>query len=248
MQSVDDQSLRSKYDLASVGYSFVPAEDLTLPADALRHHRSLAAEWNDLQTDNYLKDGATFRERRFGRYAFWPREGKAKLLKHRPYYQSPQANAYAGGIHRVVAPLTRSFVDNPLVDRFIRFDFERFPVDERWMDGPWEVACHLFRIIGTTSRFGEPTPEGIHRYEIDFGAMHLMARINVQGGHSLIHDEDGAIRRELCLERNLDTLYWADQSILHSVTPITPAQPDSPAIRDILILGYRHDPSVVEHA
>ncbi|MEU6169609.1 2OG-Fe dioxygenase family protein [Streptomyces tanashiensis] len=226
------------------GYALVRGADLAVDPAARAARPALADEWNRLEPDRYLKDGATFRERRYARFRYLPRTRAVQLLTHRAYFQSTEANRYAGGIHREVAPVTRTSVANPLLGELIRFDFSRFPVDEEALDHPWEVACHQFRTRATAREAGEPTPEGIHRDEIDFGAIHLMDRVNTRGGDSRVHSETGDVIAEFRLEDPLDTMFWSDRDVLHSVSPTAPVDPGRPATRDILILGFTCSPGL----
>ncbi|MEU3429818.1 2OG-Fe dioxygenase family protein [Streptomyces gardneri] len=226
------------------GYALVRGADLDVDPAARDAQGALADEWNRLEPDRYLKNGASFRERRYDRFRYLPRTRAVQLLAHRPYFQSPEANRYAGGIHREVAPLTRGSVANALLNELIRFDFSQFPVDEDSLDHPWEVDCHQFRTRATAREAGEPTPEGIHRDEIDFGAIHLMERANTRGGDSRVHSESGDVLAEFRLEDPLDTMFWADRDVLHSVTPTAPVDPGRPATRDILILGFTCSPGL----
>jgi hypothetical protein len=230
------------------GYCLVRAKDLSIDLSVDDKEAGLASEWSNLKVDNYLRNGGRFRERRYGRYRYVPRLDTIHLLTHRPYFQSETANSYAGGIERIVEPLTESSVHNPLMNALIRFNFAQFPVaaDDPRRDDPWEVACHQFRIIATPDEIGEPTPEGIHRDEIDYGAIHLISRTNVVGGNSLVYDNGKNLIADFVLESPWDTLFWADQQVLHSVTPIAPANPAERAVRDILILGYRCSPGLRE--
>ena len=230
--------------LRETGYCLVRGDDLDIDRTDLRNENAFVAEWDDLHRDNYLKNGARFRERRYGRFRYVPNERTVQLLPHQPYFQSEEANSYAGGIHRVVAPLTPSTVRNVLMNHLIETDFARFPIDadDDRRNRAWEVACHQFRIIARPGEVGEPTPEGIHRDEIDYGAIHLISRSDAAGGHSRVYDNGKNLLAELVLESRWDTLYWADRQVLHSVTPITPVGAAERAVRDILILGYTCDP------
>lgn len=234
-----------KEQLLKRGYSLVRSADLELEPAVRRYEDALAAEWNQLELDNYLK-GARFRERRYGCYCYVPAKRSIRLLPHQPYYQSERANAYAGGIHRIVAPLAESSVHNPLLNALIEFNYSQFPVPAELDRDAWEVACHQFRIIARADEAGQPTPEGIHRDEIDFGAIHLLSRSNAEGGYSQVYDNDRVLVAEFCLDAPMDTMFWADRDVLHSVTPITVRDPDRPAIRDILILGYKRMPELAE--
>ena len=108
-------------DLRSKGCCFVPGAGLQIGQKAYQSAAELATEWENLEPDKYLKNGARFRERRYGRFYYVPRTNSIQLLKHRPYFQSKDANAYAGGIHREVAPLTESSVESPLMTTLIAF-------------------------------------------------------------------------------------------------------------------------------
>src|SRR6266487_56987 len=128
----------------------------------------------------------------------------------------------------------------------IRFDFSQFPVAPHQLGQPWDVQCHKFRIIGSAAELGEPTPEGPHRDEVDFGAIHLMSRSNVTGGHSQVYSPDKELLAEFCLTGTMDTMFWADEMVLHAVTPIAALDGDRQAVRDVLILGYKCSPSLGE--
>ncbi|MFD3875573.1 2OG-Fe dioxygenase family protein [Streptomyces sp. NPDC058623] len=236
----------AREELRTNGYSLMPADRLVIDTELRQHVKELAAEWENLETDQYLKGGSRFRERRYDRFLFVPRTGEVRLRPHRPYFQSMGANDYAGGIDRDVAPLSRTTLANPLLTRLLRSDFETFPVPEdAWRDDPWDVQCHQFRIISTPDETGEPTPEGPHRDEVDFGVIHLMGRFNARGGESQVYDLDRELVTEFCLTEQMDTMYWADAQVLHAVRPILPVDPAKAAVRDVLIMGYRHAPELL---
>ncbi|MEU8797491.1 2OG-Fe dioxygenase family protein [Spirillospora sp. NPDC048819] len=233
-------------DLHTKGYSLVRGVDLPIDEPMRRHAGALAATWENLVTDPYLKDGARFRERRYDRFYYLPRDHRIQLRPHQAYFQSTDANEYAGGIAREIAPLTAAVLNNPLLEFLIEFNFARFPVTPDRVGLPWDVQCHQFRILGVPSEVGEPTPEGPHRDEVDFGAIHLMSRTNAEGGRSQAYRDPTRLLDEFCLIEPMDTMYWADQKVLHAVTPITPLYPGLPAIRDVLILGYKCSPGLRE--
>ena len=232
-------TLSAQNALKEAGFAFLENASLSVAqqTNAL-HSNALAEQWNDLEPDYYLRGNATFRKRRYGRFAFQPGLRSIKLLPHKPYYQSRAANCYAGGVERVLAPLTPEFLNNPFLQALIEYDYSIFPTTPLQDRGWWVIACHQFRIVGTADADGKPTPEGVHRDEIDFGAMHLMGRENVSGGHSRIHFNDRRIKAEVVMRNHLDTLFWNDRMILHSATPIKPVNPAADAVRDILVLGF----------
>ncbi|MDH2428353.1 2OG-Fe dioxygenase family protein [Sphaerisporangium sp. TRM90804] len=233
-------------DLRAQGYSLVRAADLPIDPALRRHATALAGEWDHLETDKYLKDGARFRERRYDRFYYLPKDGTIRLRPHRPYFQSMTANEYAGGIARSVAQLTESTLANPLLPALLEFDFAQFPVTLEQLEHPWDVQCHQFRIISTPEELGDPTPEGPHRDEVDFGAIHLMSRTNAAGGLSQVYTNGKELVTEFALDDLMDTMFWSDQQVLHAVTPIVAENPALRAVRDVLILGYKCTPGLRE--
>lgn len=231
--------LDAREELRTKGYALMTSEELPIDPSVRQYEAQLAKEWEDLEVDKYLQNGARFRERRYDRFHYVPSEETISLKPHQPYFQSSEVNNYGGGVQRDVAPLTRSTLDNPLLYELIRFDFAQFPVGSAQLDKPWDVQCHQFRIIGRSAELGEPTPEGPHRDEVHFGAIHLMSRTNAGGGVSQVYGQDRQLRAELCLMAPMDTMFWSDEMILHAVTPITVLDDEWPAIRDVLILGYK---------
>ncbi len=225
-------------DLRTKGYSLVAGIDLPIDPALREHEKALAAEWEKLETDKYLKEGARFRERRYSRFLYSPAENSVVLLPHRPYFQSTEINDYAGGVAREVAPLAGTTLVNPLFNSLIAMNYAAFPLAESDAHIHWEIQCHQFRIIARPGEIGEPTPEGVHRDEIDYGAIHLMSRSNVAGGASQVYSNDDELIEEFCLLERMDTMYWADQQVQHAVTPVTMVDTSMPAVRDILIFGF----------
>ncbi|GAA3458637.1 2OG-Fe dioxygenase family protein [Saccharothrix longispora] len=236
----------AREELRTRGYARVPAAELTIDPELRRFEADLAKEWENLEVDQYLKNGARFRERRYDRFRYVPATDSVRLRPHRPYFQSAEVNDYGGGIERSVPPLTASTVQNPLLQALIRWNFEHFPVEPEQLHQPWDVQCHQFRIIGRAEELGEPTPEGPHRDEVHFGAIHLMSRTNASGGFSQVYTKDQELVAEFQLQNTMDTMFWADEMILHAVTPITVVDDSTPAVRDVLIMGYRCDPTLGE--
>lgn len=236
----------TREELHTNGYSLVPAGHFVLAPELKPLVKELADEWERLEADQYLMNGARFRERRYDRFYFLPRTGEIRLRPHRPYYQSPGANDYAGGIQREVAPLSSATLANPLLTRLMRDDFAHFPLadDDTRLDEPWDVQCHQFRIISTPDEIGEPTPEGPHRDEVDYGVIHLMGRANTEGGQSQVYTPNKELLTEFTLTEQMDTMFWADQQILHAVQPTRATDHDKPATRDVLIMGYKHAPGL----
>ncbi|MFC8538949.1 2OG-Fe dioxygenase family protein [Streptomyces sp. NPDC057249] len=236
----------TREELRTNGYSLVPAGQFVLAPELQPLVKDLADEWERLEGDQYLMNGARFRERRYDRFYFLPRTGEIRLRPHRPYYQSPGANDYAGGIQREVAPLSSATLANPLLTRLMRDDFAHFPLaeDDTRLDEPWDVQCHQFRIVSSSGEIGEPTPEGPHRDEVDYGVIHLMGRANTEGGESQVFTPHKDLVTEFTLTEQMDTMFWADEQILHAVRPTRAADGSKPATRDVLIMGYKHTPGL----
>jgi hypothetical protein len=91
---------------------------------------------------------------------------------------------------------------------------------------------------------GEPTPEGIHHDENDFICMHLVKRQNSLGGINTVYDNDRSPLKSSTLNNPMDSVIIWDPRAMHSVSPITPRDPEQLAVRDMLLIGYTYQPEL----
>ena len=206
--------------------------------------QTLRADWDRLEPDAYLKGGATFRRRRYGRYYWAPAENELIGLAHAPYYQPESENGYAGGIERRWAPLDPQSARNPFLTQLVRRTFAELPLSEERRAGVWEVRIHQIRIVGDAKAPGEPTPEGVHQDGTDFLTLHLMRRENVEGAESSIYDLDMNLLFKWTMREPMDSFIIEDPRVFHGVTPIAPADGRGRAVRDLMGIDFIFSPSL----
>jgi hypothetical protein len=237
-----DRALRN--ELLIHKYALISAEELSVSSVLESDKKQLWTDWDHLEPDTYLQDGARFRLRRFGLFYFIPNLGEILPLRHAPYFQSAGINEYAGGLQRVFAPLRDATFANPFLHALIKFNFSHFPIDEQKGEEPWKIDMHQFRIVATHEEQGEPTPEGPHHDDDDFNAIHLVHRKNAGGGINTVYDNDLKPLMSDTLQHPLDSVIVWDPHVMHGVTPIHPVNLAEPAMRDVLVLGYNHRPDL----
>lgn len=225
-------------------YSVILGNDIKIPPELADDFRDIVESWETLEKDNYLKDDASFRLRRFGLFHLEPNSNELTPLPPAEYFQSTEINTYAGGVSREFSPLTKETFNNPFLHELIRFNFSQFPIDDEKKNNSWEVDVHQFRIVGTQAEVGEPTPEGIHHDDDDFNAIHLMNRQNAKGGVNTVYDNDKKPLASTTLVEPMDTVVVWDPHVMHGVSPIGPEDPANPAIRDVLVIGYNYKPDL----
>jgi hypothetical protein len=225
-------------ELARQGFSWIPWSAWSLGYDLEPHWQRLALDWDRLEPDRYLQDGAKFRLRRYGRFSWSPAQDALTPLPHEPYFQPEDENAYAGGVVRQLAPLLPGTPDNPFLHALVRATFACLPVAGRQRETAWEVRVHQIRIVASPGSPGLPAPEGIHQDGTDFLTLHLVRRRNVAGAESTVYDLE---RRPLCsytFREPLDSVILEDPRVLHGVTPVYPADGKGEAVRDLLGLDF----------
>ena len=229
--------------LRSRGFAVLAPEDVAAMAgvslDALH---ALAAGWNDLPPDEYLRDGGRYRQRRHACFVIG--SDGFEQAPHRAHYQPLDYNALHGGLQRWFAPISPETVAAPAWGRLLRALGDRLrevrPVDA------WYVEAHQFR-IDTADGIGRPTPEGAHRDGVDFVAVFIVARHAIRGGETRIFEADGPDGQRFTLTEPWSLLLLDDRRMIHETTPIQPDQPpeagagDGPGYRDTLVVTYRAD-------
>ena len=234
----------ARAEIARHGFVFLPGEAWTLSPQMQRAWEHLRDDWHHLELDRYLKDGATFRRRRYGRYYWSPVEDALLPLPNEAYFQPQDENNYAGGIVREFAPLRAESVHNPFLAELVRLTFGCLPLPIEKQGKIWEVRVHQIRIVASAHEMGEPTPEGIHQDGTDFLTLHLVRRDNVTGAESTIYDLDRRPIYSVTLREPLDSFIIEDPRVMHGVTPIHPVDPGSPGNRDLFGIDFIYSPTL----
>jgi len=192
----------------------------------------LARSWDDLPSDNYLRDGGNYRRRRHS--CFVVQGPRIESVPHRAHWQPLEYNALHGGMQRWFEPVLDQVLGQPAWNVLLR-----------WLAGvcsdlrgeqAWFVEAHQFR-IDTTEGIGRPTPEGAHRDGVDLVAVFLVARQDVKGGETRVFEADGPNGRRFTLAEPWSLLLLDDARVIHETTPI---QPDGEnPYRDTLVLTFR---------
>ena len=219
------------------GFSLVASQHLAAAAGvAASDVAPLAARWNDLPRDAYLRDGGRYRSRRHASYVQDIEGGTLVLAPHRAHWQPVDYNALHGGIERWFEPVAPDVETNTawrtLITGIGTLLASIKPVPR------WYIEAHQFR-IDTAEGIGRPTPEGAHRDGVDFVAVILVNRQGVKGGESRVFEADGPNGVRFTLTAPWSLLLLDDARVIHETTPI---QPDGEGgVRDTLVLTYRRD-------
>jgi hypothetical protein len=222
--------------ISATQYSFIP--------ELIESKQALWADWDDLEPDNYLKNGATFRLRRFAYFYFLPSCTDIQPLKQTHYFQASELNSYAGGIQRHLAYLKDSTLNNQFLHELINMNFKQFPLSGEMANNSWKVDIHQIRILASADEVGEPTPEGIHHDENEFVVMHLIKRHNILDGINTIYNNDKQPLESVTLNQPMDSLVVWDPHVMHGVSAIRPDNENEIAFRDILLIGYTYAPDL----
>jgi hypothetical protein len=233
-----------RHDLAGQGFAWIPGAAWSLGPRFDPHWKNLRHDWDGLELDRYLANGATFRRRRYGRF-FWSPDSQELLpLPREAYYQPEDENPYAGGMVREFAGLLAETVGNPFLPALVRSTFACLPVAGERKSRTWEVRIHQIRIVATPEQPGLPAPEGIHQDGTDFLTLHLVRRRNIAGGESTIYDLDRKPIQRFTMRETLDSMILEDSRIMHGVTPITPDDGRSTGTRDLLGVDFIYSPEL----
>jgi len=221
--------------------AFLPAIPQEEANEALRRDfADLVRHFECLPLDNYLRNGATFRYRRFGRYALRAAQPLARpdWLADRLYFQSESINNYAGGIQRRFEPLGDELAVNAYLLDLIVGLFNLMPLADRELHEHWEAGVHPTRVVGSASEAGYGAPEGLHQDGHVFASTVLIGRRNVNGGDSIFADPSKVIFWQRPLLNPGDAVLWRDAACWHDVTEILPESPHRSAVRDIVGISF----------
>ncbi len=190
--------------------------------------------WDDLPSDNYLKDGGHYRRRRHS--CFVVDGDRVTLAPHRAHWQPLEYNALHGGMQRWFEPMAAEMLARPAWQRLLVRLAELASAVRS--PQPWFVEAHQFR-IDTTDGIGRPTPEGAHRDGVDLVAVFMVARHGIKGAETRVFEADGPHGQRFTLSEPWSVLLLDDERVIHESTPIQPLEPGALGWRDTLVVTLR---------
>ncbi len=223
--------------LVDDGFALVDGEALgALTGASPSALEPLAATWNDLPPDRYLKDGGAYRQRRHASLVLT--DDRLDIAPPRAHWQPVEYNALHGGMRRWFEPVAPDVLADPRWGRLIA-GLGRVFADVRPVER-WYVEAHQFR-IDTANGIGRPTPEGAHRDGVDFVAVILVGRRGVKGGETRVFDANGPRGQRFTMTAPWTALLLDDARVIHETTPVQPIDDATAADgrRDTLVLTYR---------
>jgi hypothetical protein len=200
--------------------------------------RQFAASWQDLGEDQHMADGGRYRRRRYA--VFEINRGQIVRQPHQPHYQAKVYNRLNGGLKRWFEPVSAEIGQHPITLLLIRHLAPTFAemISASSDLVNWHVEMHQFRIEANANAQGLPTPEGAHRDGVDGAFVMLVCRSNVASGTTEIFDAQGARLGSFTLTDSGDAVFLDDARVFHGVTPVTPIDPQKPAVRDVLVMTF----------
>ena len=230
--------------LTQRGYAVLSPELVAHGAGcSLPELQALAASWNNLATDTYLKDGGRYRKRRHS--CFVVDGAELTQTPHRAHWQPVEYNALHGGMQRWFEPMSPEVVKAAAWQKLLLWlaavsSACAIAAGERQKPKPWFVEAHQFR-IDTTDGIGRPTPEGAHRDGVDFVAVFMVERAHIKGGETRVFDANGSSGERFTLTQPWSLLVLDDAKVIHESTPIQPldSTQNQGAHRDTLVVTLR---------
>jgi hypothetical protein len=220
--------------LQTQGYALLAPQDVAdLAGCSLAELGTLAASWDHLALDSYLKDGGRYRKRRHS--CFIQDGAQLTQAPHRAHWQPLEYNALHGGMHRMFEPVEPATAANPAWQKLLVAIGQACSAASG--QAHWHVEAHQFR-IDTEGGIGRPTPEGAHRDGVDYVAVLLVAREGIKGGETRVFEADGPNGKRFTMLEPWTLLLLDDARVIHETTPIQPLEPGR-GHRDTLVLTWR---------
>jgi hypothetical protein len=218
------------------GYLYQEAHDVFRESlISFQSYPEFSSFWNKLDNDNFMLDGGSYRQRKFGVFKYDPSSiNPLEYLGNDDFYQEKDTNILNGGIKRKFSGLDEDFASSDVLKKIISYDLSKLP--KRYLINILKINIHQIRINSTSSTTGNPTPEGIHQDGHDYVAQHLIAKHNVTGGESTIYDQRKQPLFSKTLSLPLQTIFVKDPKVFHGVSPITPEI--NSGYRDMLLIDF----------
>lgn len=223
----------AKHDFVHLSPDTFLGETDDLPQNELESFRE---SWNNLEVDQHMADGGTYRRRRHGTFSATRAGGRVAREAHQPHYQTRTFNDLNGGVQRHFAPIEDHVADGTVLGSILAFASRTFGMLSPMHD--WHIETHQFR-INALSTGGKPTPEGVHRDGVDYVLMVLVDRHNVVNGTTRVLDADNNEVAQFTLTNPFEAVMVNDLRVAHGVSAILPASAELKGHRDMLVVTFK---------
>ncbi|MFD4543750.1 2OG-Fe dioxygenase family protein [Streptomyces bauhiniae] len=196
--------------------------------------KEFIGSWEDLPVDAYLKGGASYRQRRYGRF----RLANQQLVPAGPtvFEQSAEVNALFGGVERHFEPIVGAVASSAVLRNIVLTFLDNLPGEIDLATAG--IGVHQIRVIAGRDESSMPAPEGVHEDGHDFVAQVLINREGVVGGESQLYDRDKQPIFRTTLLEPFESIVIADRRVFHGVSAITPAEDAHRGVRDMMLIDF----------
>lgn len=223
-------------ELIEAGWCCYRGDELIYSADLAIAFHDLQSDYCELPLDPYSE--TQIRRRRHSRFVYLPWADTLTVQPSSSYFQHPEYNPTDGGVVRHFQGLTPRTLSNPFLLQLIRLDFKLVPFPESVKSAPVDVGLHM---ISYEPRAGVPaisSPNKLHKDGEPFTFVHLIRREAVEGGESIVADNDERFIAEFTLEGPLDTFVVRDAAVVHCVKEMRVVPGNARGMRAVLLVDF----------
>lgn len=226
-----------KPELLRQGYCFVPGNTFELTPSQWQGLEIVKRQFDLLRADPYAPSANRFRQ--FRRYTLltygglFPRPGEETK-----YEQSLNLNNEAGGYERHFDPIPDHLADSDFLKDLILFDFDNSEFQRSQLNAPIEVSLHFIRMLATPNMPGVSVPDCLHKDGEPYTWIHLVNRLDVDGGESLVADNDKRLLFQKTLEQPLDTVGVVDDMVYHQAKRVYVRNGVLRGHRDVILIDF----------
>jgi hypothetical protein len=220
-------------EVAANGYGWLNGAELDLNPEEARGLKDLAPLWDDLVLDPYLKVEGTTRLRRYSRYGLSVEPERIVRLPHQPFSQGEEHNVLFGDQEREFEPCPPELDENPYFRGLAGFMLQTLP----YTNSRWHMRTHMVRTLVSGDASALPSPEGVHRDGYDFIALHMIGRIGVTGGETMVYESGREVATGTLINPG-DGLILDDQRFTHDASPILVTGGNNNGTRDVFLFGF----------
>lgn len=226
-----------RHDLRESGFVYLQGEDFIVPAALAEPLDTLVEAYEYLPKDRYSETGCRFR--RHQRFVLTPRPLTVIPTDISNYAQSVLLNSKDGGTVREFEPLPDELATNSFLQALIRYDFEHSPfASVRSSNLAYDVGLHLVRMRARQGQPAVASPNKLHKDGEWVTWIHLISRKGIQGGESVVANNDKEVLMRATLARRLDTVAVWDDAVFHHVNPVEVVGGEDEGYRDVLIVDF----------
>ena len=226
------------HEFRTFGWAFLAGSEIFMNVTVRQQIKEFQLDLLCCPKDNYCSNGTRYR--RYSNFHFDPVKNHLEQNKKLEYIQKTSLNPMDGGMRRIFSGLNDSIRSKiGFITHLTVFNYNLIRLyDKNLVNAKFEVGFHMIAYRPEINCISNSSPPRLHKDGEPFTFIHLLLNENIDGGTSIIANNNKNNLSRINMFTPMDTLLFADDRVYHGVESMKLGKSKKTGLRGIIIIDF----------